>query len=755
MDKKFDSQKNRLTLVKAILILSSGGLHLISVPRPFPPFQRGVNTLRLLTSGGTCVRVHIPWNDVSDTITNLSYLNSPILNENGFVGISEDGHFTYNGERIRFFGGNLGMGANFPTHEESEIAAGRLAKLGCNLVRLTHMDLHFSSYYGEGIWLETDMGDKRHIDPIQLEKLDYLLYQLKSHGIFVNLNLHVSRELTAADGIQSDPNMPVFNKGVDIFDATMIDRHKEYAHKLLCHVNQYSNLAYYDDPVIAMVEVTNEDSLLVVWQGWEHEQSGDIDRLGQFYQDQLNELWWIWWDEHVGGERVPRPTRDQVASGEYSQENAQRYIDFLLSLEENYHEDMVDFLKNLDGPGIGVKVPISGTNVGTLDGVLTSSFHDKHRCWGCWTEDGYFFMDSIAEDPFRSYHDVIPHLSGAKVAGKPYVASEVSSPAPNYHAAEPIILAALYGAFQDWDGIIVFAYRGDHVWNREYIQMKYDFDRHMTKMVAITEAALLFRRADIRMSQMAPLTVVTTRQDVLEEAWGNQNMDFYKVTHALGHSGPPGYLPAYTTLMRRIEIAKGEEHSVSEYPEEPDPHIYETDTRELMWHEPSEDQGFVKVDAYNVQAVIGFIGNHSFQFIRGLLGGGSIRVLQITSTAIIGVILRETTPSSSTYLIVATGEIQNTGQSVQPVEPPPYPNSPYTWYELVRWALDPFHVLVEGIDAYITIPIRANHVEWYALDPQGYRGDAPLPKDDLGTATRLNISPDYQTLWYEVVITQA
>jgi hypothetical protein len=27
----------------------------------------------------------IPWNDVSDTITNLSFLNSPILDENGFV----------------------------------------------------------------------------------------------------------------------------------------------------------------------------------------------------------------------------------------------------------------------------------------------------------------------------------------------------------------------------------------------------------------------------------------------------------------------------------------------------------------------------------------------------------------------------------------------------------------------------------------------------------------------------------------------
>lgn len=42
----------------------------------------------------------IPWDDDADTITDMSFLNGEILDE-VFVGI-QNGHFVYNGERIRF-----------------------------------------------------------------------------------------------------------------------------------------------------------------------------------------------------------------------------------------------------------------------------------------------------------------------------------------------------------------------------------------------------------------------------------------------------------------------------------------------------------------------------------------------------------------------------------------------------------------------------------------------------------------------------
>jgi len=692
----------------------------------------------------------IPWNDVADTITNLSFLNSPILNENGFVGI-ENGHFVYNGERIRFFGANLGRGANFPSHEESEIAAGRLAKLGCNLVRLCIMDM---DYAPEGIFWVNDEGSKRQLDPVQLERLDYLIYQLKGAGIFVNLNLHVSRQLTSRDGIVDDPNMPDFNKGVDIFDPTMIDRHREYAHDLLTHVNQYTNLAYYNDPVIAMVEVTNEDSLLAVWKGWGGK---DIDSLGSFYQIELDDLWKAWWHQRYPGSAPRRPTRDQITAGEGSEEIAHRYVDFLLRLEEEYHEDMVDFLKNLEGSGVGVKVPISGTQVGTLDGVLSSSFHDQHGSYATWDNLNLFFLDSITKYPFKQWHRPIPGITSGKVTGKPYIATEVSSPWPNYHAAEPILLSALYAAFQDWDGLILFAYRGNTVWNYEYVAMKYDFDRHMTKMVAITVAALLFRRHDVTVGG-DPLTLITTRQDVLEHPWNNASFDFTFVTRAIGNAIDPfvadeGHLPAYATLMRRMEIDKGETHSVSDPPDPPQDHIFLTDTGELEWQYDPEniDPSFFKADTENVQALAGKIDTEDrYSFSRGVLSRGSISVDPITSSALIAVILVQTTPDFRTYLIIATGEMENT-EFAPSLGPPGLPQLYYLPEPQENyWGHEP--VLVEGIGAHITLPVPAgNVIEFLTLYPDG-SDHVQLDPEPQGEHCILHLSPDNETLWYRVVI---
>ena len=57
----------------------------------------------------------------------------------------------------------------------------------------------------------------------------------------------------------------------------------------------------------------------------------------------------------------------------------------------------------------------------------------------------------------------------------------------------------------------------------------------MTKSVAITVAALLFRRNDVRTSALAALQVITTRDDVKNEAIGEPplHMDFNLVTNAL------------------------------------------------------------------------------------------------------------------------------------------------------------------------------------------------------------------------------
>jgi hypothetical protein len=44
----------------------------------------------------------------------------------------------------------------------------------------------------------------RDLDPEALDRLDYLIAQLKRNGIYVNLNLLVSRPFNAADGLPKE-----------------------------------------------------------------------------------------------------------------------------------------------------------------------------------------------------------------------------------------------------------------------------------------------------------------------------------------------------------------------------------------------------------------------------------------------------------------------------------------------------------------------------------------------------------------------
>jgi len=223
----------------------------------------------------------VPTLDASKNITDLSYLNEKPAGKNGFVTV-KDGHFIDgSGKRIRFFGTNLTFGACFPDHATAEKLAARLAKLGFNCVRFHHMDCHYAP---RGIW-DKKYKDKQHIDPEQLDRLDYLIYQLKRNGIYANINLHVSRKFTEADGFPDAKLLPKFDKGVDNFEARMIELQKKYAKDLLTHTNPYTKTRYVEEPAVAIVELNNENSLLQMAI------SGRLEPLPPYYAKQLDKLW--------------------------------------------------------------------------------------------------------------------------------------------------------------------------------------------------------------------------------------------------------------------------------------------------------------------------------------------------------------------------------------------------------------------------------------------------------------------------------
>ncbi|HET6454743.1 MAG TPA: carbohydrate binding domain-containing protein [Armatimonadota bacterium] len=222
--------------------------------------------------------------DIQHDATDMSWMNEDLAGEYGFVKV-KDGHFLDGkGKRIRFLGVNLGYGGCFPEHSDAERLAARLAKLGVNCVRLHSMD---GMYSPKGIW-DPAFKDHQHIDAGQLDKLDYLIFQFKRRGIYSNINLHVTRKLTEADGFPDASKLLKYDKGVDNFETRMIVLQKEYARQLLTHLNPYTSTRYVDEPSVAMIEINNENSLVNDCV------DGSIGDLPEYYLAQLRDKWVSW-----------------------------------------------------------------------------------------------------------------------------------------------------------------------------------------------------------------------------------------------------------------------------------------------------------------------------------------------------------------------------------------------------------------------------------------------------------------------------
>lgn len=221
----------------------------------------------------------------SDTTSQKFLPRFPAEKIKDFVQISSEGKFSIAGKRIRFWGTNFGADNAFPPRDKAGLLAGRLRKFGFNLVRMHHLDNPWSkrSLLGK--------SETRIIISAYLDTLEYIIAKLKENGIYVNMNLHVSRTFRVFDGVADYDSLPEFGKGVNFFDPYIKSLHKEYARQLLTHVNPYTGKSLVDDPVMAMVEITNENSLYRFWRDNQLKPIASGGELPYRYSKMLDSLW--------------------------------------------------------------------------------------------------------------------------------------------------------------------------------------------------------------------------------------------------------------------------------------------------------------------------------------------------------------------------------------------------------------------------------------------------------------------------------
>jgi hypothetical protein len=202
----------------------------------------------------------IPWTPNPNSL--VAYPASPAILPNSNRVVVANAHFSVDGKPIRFWSINLTFNACFPAHADAEVLALRLSQAGINCVRLHHMDF---STWPRGIF---DEKEPTQLSAEAIDRLDFLLDALARHGVYADLNLHVSSVHSRYIDLPPVPGVS-YDKMTDLFMPQLIDAQKDYARQLLGHVNGYRKLRYADDPEIALVEINNEDSLFM-WGSAEH-----------------------------------------------------------------------------------------------------------------------------------------------------------------------------------------------------------------------------------------------------------------------------------------------------------------------------------------------------------------------------------------------------------------------------------------------------------------------------------------------------
>lgn len=385
-----------------------------------------------------------------------SLLDAP-AGKHGFITYSNQQLQFQDGTPVRFWGTNLVAGTCFPaTHAMADSLAQRLAKMGCNLVRMHHMDAPWSNPNVFGSTTST-----RQLDPKSMDKVDYLIAALKKKGIYVFLDFLVHRDFTVKDGVPNrTPDLG--GKQVAYFDTTIIDLQKEYIQQWMDHFNPYTKKAYKNEPAIIASEFVNESSIMTHFGG---------DLLNGYYRTELEQQYaaagnppntlakfGLNWDEFAS------PTIKNIRPNS----NVPSSLRFLKDKEDAYYQSMYKYTKF-----IGVKYLLAGSNYpmpilsyqennSRLDLVITNDYWDHPQVWKINNDWERIELAPINNTSIiRNYSKSFIHnMAKYQWVGKPFMITEYNACYPNEYILEGIPMIAAYSRLQGMDGLMQFAF--DH-----------------------------------------------------------------------------------------------------------------------------------------------------------------------------------------------------------------------------------------------------------------------------------------------------
>jgi len=620
-----------------------------------------------------------------DSAADVRFLLDAPAGKYGFV-VAHDGHlFLPNGQRFRCWGVNdagwTEGSALLPPHKDAEIMANELARIGANCVRFQFLDLLDRHQTRQGAFanrprsgpiqhspaglIDADRDDTRVLDKDQLDKLDYLIYQLKINGIYVDLNLNVGRVYKKGDGVEGY-NLIGVAKAITYFDPKLIELEKEYARELLTHHNPYTNTDYAHEPAVMIVEILNENSVLEFWQrNWfRGDLKPDAPRyqldLTPYHKKLLTDLYNKWLAKNRTAAQIAALRKEAgVAAGQpvpllmrqdFDEAPKDRFYTeatFYTDLESGFLTMMDDYLKK----DLGVKSLIIGTADHTyfipgmplVRSLAKLDIVDSHVYWQTFGFSG--LRDTpMVNDPL---HSIVVKLTRSAMEDKPHTVSEVNDPFPSDYESEFIPILAAYGAFQDWDGIFVYAYESklEGQW-QPVIGDHFDISEDPVKIAQMPAGALIFLRHDVGTARKTIARTYSMQQ--INESMRLPSSELPYFT--------PGF-PLSIPLEHRSVIECLDCQPTQKFTDVPSNPIV-SDTKQLSWHVSDKTKhGLVSIDTDRSTALVGFVKEAGVETSH-LSAEISNDFCAITLSSMDG----KPISHSELLLLTTTGRVENTGQ---------------------------------------------------------------------------------------------
>jgi hypothetical protein len=705
----------------------------------------------------------------------FSQLNTPITpslriaaHGGHFVTVGADGRAgTADDKPIRFFGVNLAFGGNFPEVKDAVRVAKRLRRLGVNLVRLHHMDTSPDEQPTRARSILTT-GPYPTFNPVSMHRLRKLLDAFRAEGIYVNLNLHVGYAFRPAiDRVPAMPDgvaMPTHGKPLHIFHPRMVELQEIFTSRLL------RELKLSRDPVLAMVEINNESSMLWAWQrsqlsnAAQGEYAAELQRQWNLFlrsKYQTTDAVAAAWKMSAAVPPlpalgaiplVPEKTTEPVAM-------VDDYLEFLVAVDRTYLNRLRDVIRKETGP----LVPITGTQVG-FGGPLTFDSHcdldyidehfyvDHYNFPGrSWDNTDWRIRDAsaIGENWLRFFQ------SGAvRQTGKPFTLSEYNQQWPNRQGHEIDPSLAAFASMQDWDGLMHFAYAHAPAWDN-HVPSGFDLNSDLSKLVTFGQAALLFRE---RLLQPA-------RQQVslpFPREWRMQAARAGKIREMPDYLGQMLGVNTYVLFRHRVSV---DPNLAPDALKVPPAEGIETriDTGEIGY---LPGKRISLIDAPRIAGIIGYVD-------RDVVEAGPLRVKLAPSARGFATLLLHSLDDrpiaeSARLLLSNPGYTMGSVPGSNPPVPQKMVHYPGTadWWTLEAPAgqaapsgarsggTEP--LWMERVECTVTLRLPASSIEVYPLDGTGKRRQMLLAdsvrKIESGFTIHLQAQGDAPSPWYEVMV---